>query len=321
MTHRIFFPLACLLVLCTACSPKSDTAVTDPTVIGDANDAASAELSADKYLVDQYDYAAETLSEIPESFPDDDAIRILAWNIESDGANADVIAEELKALPKYDLYGFSEVRELDFAFIRDALGDEYACSYSKTGYDDRLAYAIRKDRLQIENQFELAEFEGHVLNPGNYRSPYVTEVKDLKTDKTFLVMVNHLARGKAEVRQQQAEGLRQWAKSLDKPLIAIGDYNFDYVFNTDRGNEAFDVFMKEDVFTWVKPVPMVDSNWFDGNGDGVDDYPGSLLDFCFVAGEAKIWDANCRVLVRQKDFPDDKMTSDHRPIELTLIAK
>lgn len=307
ITYRIFLPAVCVLLFCAGCTPKSE-----PT--GEMADPTEAPAAPTVFEI-------EVPSEIPGKFPDDEAIRILAWNIESDGANPDVIAEQIKGLPKYDLYGFSEVRELDFAVIRDALGDDYACAYTKTGYDDRLAYAVRKDRLQIENQVELAEFEEHVLNPGNYRSPYVTEVKDLKTGTTFLVVLNHLARGKAEVRQKQAEGLREWAKSLSQPLVAIGDYNFDYVFATDKGNEAFDVFMKDDVFRWVKPVPMVDSNWYDGDRDGMDDYPGSLLDFCFLAGDAKDWEANCRVLVRDLDFPDDKMTSDHRPVELVLMAK
>ncbi|TWU51835.1 Endonuclease/Exonuclease/phosphatase family protein [Rubripirellula reticaptiva] len=264
----------------------------------------------------------ELISVVPSEFPDDDAIRVLAWNIESEGANADTIADQIMALPRYDIYGFSEVRPQDFATIRDRLGNDYACRYSKSGYNDRLAYAIRKDRFQIVNQYELKEFESHTLNPGNYRSPYITEVKDIKTGRELTLVLNHLARGKAEIRQAQAAGLSAWAASLgDTPLIAIGDYNFDYVFATDKGNDAFDVFLKNDVVKWVRPTPMVDSNWFDGNGDGVDDYPGSLLDFVFVGGEAKTWKSECRVLVREGDFPDDKITSDHRPVEFTILPQ
>jgi len=45
-----------------------------------------------------------------------------------------------------------------------------------------------------------------------------------------------------------------------------------------------------------------------------------MLDFAFVAGPAKEWTPVCRVLVRDGDFPDDKTTSDHRPIELKLTV-
>ncbi|WP_146462070.1 endonuclease/exonuclease/phosphatase family protein [Rubripirellula tenax] len=271
---------------------------------------------------------APVSTETPAAVPTDSAsvaphvgekIRILAWNIESDGANADVIADQLDAMPRYDVYGFSEVRPLDFAVIKDRLGDEYTCRYSKSGYDDRLAYAIRSDRFEIVEQYEIKNFEDHVLNPGNYRSPYITVVKDLKSGQTLTLMLNHLARGKAEVRAMQAAGLRAWAAAQgDEPIVAIGDYNFDYVFATDKGNESFDEFLRDDTFVWLRPEPMIDSNWFDGDGDGNDDYPGSLLDFAFVAGTAKEWKAECRVLVRDQDFPDDKTTSDHRPIELTI---
>ncbi len=265
------------------------------------------------------DPADDPISEIPKSYPDDGAIRILAWNIESDGANPDVITDQLRELPRYDVYGFTEVRPLDFAIIKDWLGDDYACRYSKTGYDDRLAYAIRKDRFEILNQFELENFEEHDLNPGRYRSPYVTEVKDKKSGQTLTLMLNHLARGKEEARNQQAEGLRAWGASVkDTPVIAIGDYNFDYVFATDEGNEAMEIFLRDGVYKWLRPNPMIDSNWYDGDGDGFDDFPGSLLDFVFLLGRAKDWQASCRVLVRANDFPDDLTTSDHRPIELTI---
>ena len=43
-----------------------------------------------------------------------------------------------------------------------------------------------------------------------------------------------------------------------------------------------------------------------------------MLDFAFVAGEAKNWDAQCNVLVRSRDFPDTRYTSDHRPVELII---
>jgi len=245
-------------------------------------------------------------------------LKILAWNIESGGANPDVIAAQLKQMPGYDIYGLSEVRPTDFPTIKAALGTDYYVQYSKSGFDDRLAFAIRKDRFDFIDQYEFTAFGQHVINPGNYRSPFVFEIKDNLSGKQFLVVLNHLARGKAEVRQEQALAIRMWAKDQAQPIIAIGDYNFDYVFATDKGNPAFDVFLEDDVFTWVRPVPMVDSNWYDEAQDGEDDYIDSLLDFVFVAGEAKTWNLKCQIIVREGDFPDDATTSDHRPVELII---
>ncbi|MDA0991027.1 MAG: hypothetical protein O3A51_09780 [Verrucomicrobia bacterium] len=43
-----------------------------------------------------------------------------------------------------------------------------------------------------------------------------------------------------------------------------------------------------------------------------------MLDFTFVAGAAKDFKCENRVIVRDGDFPDDKSTSDHRPVELVV---
>lgn len=91
----------------------------------------------------------------------------------------------------------------------------------------------------------------HCSNRGH--TPHRRLLTDRTSGASFAIMLNHLARGKAEVRQVQAEGLREWAKAFELPLIAIGDYNFDYVFATEKGNSVFDLFMADDVFEWVVP--------------------------------------------------------------------
>ncbi len=105
-------------------------------------------------------------------------------------------------------------------------------------------------------------------------------------------------------------------------MVALGDYNFDYVFETEKGNEAFSNMLKDNVWLWVKPEQWIDTNWYDNpqEPDGKDDYPGSMLDFAFVSGPAKAWEKHCRVIVRDGDFPDDENTSDHRPFELLVSA-
>lgn len=132
-------------------------------------------------------------------------------------------------------------------------------------------------------------------------------------------MVNHLARGNEELRNQQAVGLREWARDQTLPTIAIGDFNMDDDFLTQRGNQAFIEILRDNVWEWVEPEELIDTNWSDNDGDGRDNYPDSMLDFAIVAGPAKDWSPICRVIMRARDFPDDEATSDHRPIELLLI--
>jgi hypothetical protein len=77
--------------------------------------------------------------------------------------------------------------------------------------------------------------------------------------------------------------------------------------------------MEGDVWEWLKPDPLVDSNWADADPDlplaeRTDRFPESILDFVFVAGGAREWTAESDVVVREGDFPDTNETSDHRPV-------
>ena len=44
------------------------------------------------------------------------------------------------------------------------------------------------------------------------------------------------------------------------PVVALGDYNFDYVFETEKGNTAFSNMLKDNVWQWIKPEEWIDTN-------------------------------------------------------------
>lgn len=244
---------------------------------------------------------------------------LLSWNVESDGAESKVICDQLADLNKndhYDIFTLSEVLPADLKKFRYALGKHYKYVYSKSGFSDRLEILYNENKFELVRHFEIKEI--NILN--RYRAPLVAHLKDRANGTEFLVMVNHLARGKAEIRQKQATMLVEWARDQTLPVFALGDYNFDFVFKTRKGNPAFSNMLKDNIWRWVEPVELIDTNWYDNprNPDGIDDYPGSILDFAFVAGSAKNWKSTCRVLVREGDFPDDETTSDHRPFEMVI---
>jgi endonuclease/exonuclease/phosphatase family metal-dependent hydrolase len=111
--------------------------------------------------------------------------------------------------------------------------------------------------------------------------------------------------------------LVKWAADQSVPVITAGDFNFDYEFKTQQGNPGYQAMMEGGVWEWVKPDPLVDSNWSDDRqavGQRADRYPDSILDFVFVAKGAKQWQAESDVVVRPNDFPDNDQTSDHRPL-------
>jgi len=63
---------------------------------------------------------------------------------------------------------------------------------------------------------------------GNVRAPLVAQLRLKPAGPEFLFMVNHLYRSNTEWRHEQARLLNAWARSQTLPVIAVGDYNFDW---------------------------------------------------------------------------------------------
>ena len=241
-------------------------------------------------------------------------LAILGWNLESGGNDPAVIADQLKELAGYDIYCLCEVHADNFKRYAAALPNGFASIPSTTGGGDRMQIAFDADRFEPLDVEEL-----HELNEGRHRSPLLVRLRDRRSGTEFIVMTNHLARGNAQLRVRQAAGLREWARDKTVGVVSIGDYNFDYSFETQKGNDALPEMLRDNIWAWVQPEEWIDTQWSDD--DGKDRYPDSMLDFAFVAGPAKRWDPKCRVIVRPGDFPDDDTTSDHRPVELRLNLK
>ena len=313
-----FIPAICLLcVLNSGCNTAPPSTGVDPKTV-EKSDSSNASNDPQESKTESDSAKAKTQSASTEGTS---SYKILSWNIESDGADAGVICEQLKELnkdDKYDVVALTEVLPVDLSKHRLALGEHYKYIFSKTGFNDRMQILYNESKFSMIRQVDLNK----INISKRYRAPMLVHLKDRDTKTQFMVMVNHLARKKAEVRQEQASMLKEWGRDQSLPIIAVGDYNFDYEFETEKGNPAFNNFMQDNIWRWVKPTEFVDTNWYDDpeSPDGKDDYPGSMLDFAFVAGPAKDWDATCNVIVREGDFPDDEKTSDHRPFEL-LISK
>ncbi|HBV63692.1 MAG TPA: hypothetical protein DEF45_11785 [Rhodopirellula sp.] len=253
-------------------------------------------------------------SKFPQVPPNE--VRLLAWNVESGGNDPAVISVQLAEFIGYDVICLSEVSQHSFERYSSALANQYHEVHGKTGRADRLQIFVKKARYELLDSKELTQHRRHILNTGNHRSPLFVRIQDRNSSQQMIVMTNHLARGNADFRQQQAAGLREWARDQDVPVIALGDFNMDFDYRKMKGNAAFDEMVRDNVWSWLAPETFIDTNWSDRDGDGIDNYPDSMLDLAFAAGAAKEWGIECRVIVRPNDFPDDQTTSDHRPIEL-----
>ncbi|MEO1496198.1 MAG: endonuclease/exonuclease/phosphatase family protein [Planctomycetota bacterium] len=281
-----------------------------------------------------------------------DEVRVLTWNVESSQGNRQTaepatIMGQLVELQRdhgpFDLIGLTEVPGASAIMYATALQTPertYAPVVSSTGGSDRMLITYDTERFQlVVKEDGLTSHNGQTFPGGNNRRPMFVTLDDRRTGKRLTFMVNHLNRGNDQTRRRQAVMLRQWVKDHPHPVIAVGDYNFD--FDTLRlcGNQSMTLFMRDDPsdrgrFAWRWVIPGVetnvtdyrrknekvevigefcDTNW-SGDQRGRDRYPTSILDFVFLGGEAMSWGATSEIIVRDDDFPDDERTSDHRPV-------
>ncbi|MFH1416850.1 MAG: endonuclease/exonuclease/phosphatase family protein [Planctomycetota bacterium] len=243
-------------------------------------------------------------------------LTVVGYNVESGGAQAAVVAERIAAIDGCDLWGFSEVQNESWArtFEEAAAvgeGDNADFDYllGSTGGADKLAIVYDRNRFELIEQFEVNE----INVGGRVRAPLVARLRDGHSGQEFFFMVNHLYRSKASQRRLQATLLNRWAQSQALPIIAVGDYNFDWsVPNGDADHdEGFDELVGGDVFAWIRPPePLVRSQ--------CSTQYNSVLDFVFVAGAAQAWNGVSEIVVAEGDCPDDNTTSDHRPVRATF---
>lgn len=246
------------------------------------------------------------------------SLSILAWNVESGGNDPIAIASRLGEMRNHDAVCLNEVSPANFDRYSEALGSKFSSVESRTGRSDRVQILFNQERFELLQSIELDAYREFELNNGSHRSPLFVRLRDRHSSVEFIVMTNHFARSNAELRKQQAMGLREWARDQTAGVINIGDFNMDYDFHSGMGNDAFAEMLRDNIWTWVRPIELIDTNWSDSDGDGLDNYPDSMLDLAFVSGPAKTWNPSCQVIVAEGDFPDNESTSDHRPILLSL---
>ncbi len=251
-----------------------------------------------------------------------DPLSVLSWNVESGGADPATIASELSRLPRADVFLFQEVAPSDIgryaAAIRQTHAESYKCYLGSLGGSDRLAIIVDEELYRVREFTELLSFEEFTLDDWQHRPPLVVKLERKSDGFAFLLVNVHLAGANADLRTNQARGLRAWAAAQSLPIFLVGVCNFEYEFEAKRGNEAYDAFIEGNVWRLLEPLVWLDTNWADSDGDGRDDSPKTCLDFAAMAAKNEALRGDCRILLRENDFPDTDATSDHRPIYVTV---
>jgi endonuclease/exonuclease/phosphatase family metal-dependent hydrolase len=242
-----------------------------------------------------------------------DDLTVVGFNVESGEADIEYLARQVGAFEKVDLWGFSEVEGEEWAKKLDGGAEEgegakFEWQLGASGPKDRLAIVWNADRFEALKVFELS----HINIEGKVRAPLVAHMKEKKSGVEFFFMVNHLYRGNDAGRHTQGTLLNEWARLQTLPVIAVGDYNFDYALEGgDQGqrDKGFDNMTKDGVWAWVRPATL------EGTTPPSRRRARAVLDFVFVANEARAWKARSEIVVRADDFTDPARQSDHRPVK------
>ena len=211
-----------------------------------------------------------------------------------------------------DLWGFAEVnrasaaRNLEQAAEQGETGD-FAAVTGTSGEPIRLVALYDDTRFDLLDWYEIDA----INTTGNARAPLVLHLRDTASGVEFLFMVNHLYRSRDAERHKQAQMLNDWAEQQTLPVIAVGDYNFDWDVRGAEGehDQGYDLMTADGAWKWVRPARLVTTQC-----SGWPCRYNSVLDFVFAAGPAQKWQAQSEIVVAPGDFPDDTAKSDHRPV-------
>ena len=235
------------------------------------------------------------------------------WNIGLDDADPQVIAALLADYQGVDLWGLAEVNDGGGAVALLEGAAEAGENADFQAVLGRSGDAMRLLALYNARRYDLLDWQelDAINTTGNARAPLVLHLRQRAGGQEFLFMVNHLYRSRADERLRQAQMLAQWAAEQTLPVIAVGDYNFDWsVRGGERDHDrAYAALTADGVWDWVRPADLVTTQC-----SGWPCTYNSVLDFVFTAGPARDWPARSVIVVVPGDFPDDTQRSDHRAV-------
>jgi endonuclease/exonuclease/phosphatase (EEP) superfamily protein YafD len=259
----------------------------------------------------------------PSAAPTDpNAITLVTWNLGMADANAQSLAAQIAAFEGVDLWTFQETNNAGArALLERAVeaGEDanFSAVLGASGDAIPLLTLYDADRFVLVESYELEP----INTTGRARAPLVLHLRDTRTDAEFLLVNNHLYRTRDEERHTQARLLNLWATTQTLPLIAAGDYNFDWDWQYGESREdrdaGFDLMTALDRWVWVRPSAIVPTQCGETLPCRYDD----VLDFVFAGQGARTWPAAGQIIVRPNDFPDDATKSDHRPVMVTFKTR
>lgn len=246
-----------------------------------------------------------------------DPTRFLIWNTESSGSDVATIARQLKELGAHDVWGLVEVASQGKTDYTSAIAEASDATYKGVwadSEDKNLLIVYNSDRFALlgEPGLGLIDISLVTLRPALW-----VRLQEKGTGNVFVFVLVHLARTKGNefMRYAQSRALQKWASLPQQSrtsVVIAGDFNYDWNVRTDGQDRGY-VLLTEGDLRWIRPPAPLKST--QARCDCV-------LDFFFFNAKAKEsgeWTST--IIERPGDFPDDRTTSDHRPVEATWIPK
>lgn len=204
-------------------------------------------------------------------------LRVISLNVEhgfKPEAELETVQKQVRGYGRAHLWGFSEVGEADWPTgLAAAAGSGFDPILGSTS-TDRLLIVFDTDRVTRQESEELTDLQ---FGQGG-RAPLVATFIDNLTGVTLKFMVNHLHCGDASKRLKQATGFNKWVRAQSLPVIASGDYNFDFDVppKERKANAAYHAMLVYGAWVWVMPDVLVRSQ--------CNRRFNSVMDFIFVSG-------------------------------------
>lgn len=236
--------------------------------------------------------------------------QILSWNVESDkDTDPRLISKQLSEYGNIDFFALSEVdRKQSWKYFQ-AINTNKQFSYvvSNSGTSDKQQIIYNKKRFEL---LELRELMNMTFGNPHLRGALIGLFQERETKTKFHIMLNHLYRSNAGKRHEQSEIIYKWVKQQDLPIIAVGDYNYDWDIERgqDKHDKGFDILTKDKLLKWVKPKELVPTH--------CDKQYNTVLDFVFINEIQKSWRTESKILETSNAFCKNEKHggSDHRPI-------
>lgn len=269
-------------------------------------------------------------------------ICVTGWNLESTESRIENHEAVIRRNADCDIFVLSEVESDKWVYALEAViedetdrvmyfalsGSGWASKDDWDGGPDALAIIYdmeRFDLLETRNLHYMTERTVYLNRSRSflkYRAPFTAIFADRESGMVFEVVGVHLAR--PPYNRAQSAMLVQYAKDRSHPIIAAGDFNYDYEFRTIDGeqelrtkNDAYEDLTYGGVWRWAVPEPLARTtcNEVDGN-----QYDPAILDFVFLANAN--WPHTSSVLETQDgpDCKDNADRSDHRPVRTVFTV-